>query len=210
MNFTKALHISFAVHIAVLGSALAFAQLGRGAFGPYSDSIMVSLVGSGGSSQRQDRAQAAENRPTREDRSSPDPDAVAIRERNANDFHQDRGEAGLSDEDGRMKAGSDGSAKAAGDDGGKSGLIPPETWQLIQSAIERAKRYPRLARERGIEGVVQLRFKLNASGAVEKVEILKSSGHRILDAASITTVQRATSMPYVQGWIEVPMEYVLK
>ncbi len=93
---------------------------------------------------------------------------------------------------------------------GGSALIAPEQWQLIQAAIEKAKNYPRLARQRGIEGVVRLRFRLNPSGSVEKVEIIKSSGHTILDSASVNTVYRAVPMPYVGGWVEVPLEYVLK
>jgi TonB family protein len=67
-----------------------------------------------------------------------------------------------------------------------------------------------MARERGIEGVVRLRFRLKPSGDVERVEIAGSSGYDILDTASIRTVYRASPMPYVNGWVEVPMAYVLK
>lgn len=67
-----------------------------------------------------------------------------------------------------------------------------------------------MARERGIQGVVRVRFKLRPSGDVETVEIVKSSGYDILDAATIRTVYRAGPMPYVNGWVEVPMAYVLK
>ena len=90
------------------------------------------------------------------------------------------------------------------------GIIPPEQWSLIVSAIERTKNYPRLARERGIEGEVRLRFKINAEGAVEKIEILESSGSDILDNASVRAVYRAVPLPAVSGWIEIPMKYVLK
>ena len=64
--------------------------------------------------------------------------------------------------------------------------------------------------ERGIEGVVRLRFRLAPSGAVEKIEIIQSSGYDILDNASVGAVYRAVPMPYVSGWIEMPMKYVLK
>jgi protein TonB len=80
----------------------------------------------------------------------------------------------------------------------------------LVEAIERVKRYPRQARERGMEGVVRLRFLLNHSGGVEAVELVKSSGYEILDSASITAVYRAAPMPYVNGWVEMPMRYVLK
>jgi TonB family protein len=90
------------------------------------------------------------------------------------------------------------------------GLIAPEQWSLIVSAIERTKSYPRLARERGTEGVVRLRFRLSPAGSIEKIEIIESSGSTILDSASIRAVYLAAPMPYVQGWIEVPIAYVLK
>ncbi len=83
-------------------------------------------------------------------------------------------------------------------------------WALIAASIERTKNYPRLARERGIEGMVRLRFRLTSSGAVEKLEIVQSSGSEILDSASIGAVYRAAPLPYVSGWVEMPMKYVLK
>ncbi len=90
------------------------------------------------------------------------------------------------------------------------GIIAPDQWSLIQAAIERSKKYPRMARERGIEGVVHLRFKLTPAGAVEKVEIVESSGSDILDDASRQAVYQAAPMPYVNGWVELPIAYVLK
>jgi protein TonB len=81
---------------------------------------------------------------------------------------------------------------------------------VIVSSIERVKSYPRLARERGIEGVVHLRFRVRPQGEVDRVEVVRSSGYEILDTASVRTVYRAAPMPYVSGWIEVPIAYVLK
>ena len=78
------------------------------------------------------------------------------------------------------------------------------------SSIERVKSYPRLARERGIEGVVRLRFRVRPQGGVERVEIVRSSGSEILDTASVSTLYRAGPMPYVNGWVEVPIAYVLR
>lgn len=90
------------------------------------------------------------------------------------------------------------------------GQVSAEQWAVIESQIERSKSYPRPARERGIQGVVRVRFKLKPSGDVAQVEIAKSSGYDVLDAASVKTVYRAAPMPYVSGWLEVPMTYVLK
>jgi protein TonB len=102
------------------------------------------------------------------------------------------------------------SAGVGRDENGGKGFIDPEQWTAIQAAIERTKNYPRLARERGIEGEVRLRFRINSAGSVESVEIVKSSGYEILDSASVRAVSRAAPMPSVRGWIEVPIAYVLK
>ena len=61
-----------------------------------------------------------------------------------------------------------------------------------------------------IEGVVRLRFRLNAAGGIEAVEVIKSSGSELLDSSSIRAVHRAAPMPPVTGWVEMPMRYVLK
>jgi protein TonB len=82
--------------------------------------------------------------------------------------------------------------------------------QHLQRAIEKAKTYPRFARERGIEGTVLVRFKVLPSGDIEAVDVVRSSGAQILDEASVNTVYRAAPMPYVKGWVEVPMVYELK
>jgi protein TonB len=97
-----------------------------------------------------------------------------------------------------------------GEVGSRAGMLTPNQWQLIQSALERAKNYPRMARERGIEGVVHIRFRILPSGDVECVEILKSSGHAILDSASVETVYQSRPLPYVTGWVEVPIAYEIK
>jgi len=57
---------------------------------------------------------------------------------------------------------------------------------------------------------VHLRFRVRPQGEVDRVEIVRSSGYEILDTASVRTVYRAAPMPYVSGWIEVPISYVLK
>jgi TonB family protein len=73
----------------------------------------------------------------------------------------------------------------------------------IMGRIERAKRYPKVARRMGIEGKTTVRFKLKPNGKVDSAEILGSSGSDILDQASLETVQRATPLPYKEGWLKV-------
>jgi TonB family protein len=56
---------------------------------------------------------------------------------------------------------------------------------------------------------VDLRFRIAAEGSVEAVQILRSSGSRILDEASEQTIRRAAPYPVVWGWIRLPLSYRL-
>jgi TonB family protein len=223
MTFRRSLSISVLIHVLVFGSAIAFVQFGRGALWGHREVTIVSLVGSG--SGTQDRAsQSREHRDVLSGRSrepirgtapvaaKPEPAAEkqAMREEaslpraQANDqAGSDTGGTGALQ--GRTEEGSEGSGIAT-----RFGVVPPEQWAIIVSSLERVKTYPRMARERGIQGVVHVRFKLRPTGDVETVEIVKSSGYDILDTASIRTVYRAAPMPYVNGWVEVPIAYILK
>lgn len=73
----------------------------------------------------------------------------------------------------------------------------------IMRRLERAKRYPKVARRMGIEGKATVRFKLKPNGKVDSVEVVGSSGSDILDQASLETVQRAVPLPYKEGWLRV-------
>lgn len=48
--------------------------------------------------------------------------------------------------------------------------------------------YPRLAIKRELEGAVRLRIQVSSEGIPEKTEILKSSGHDILDRAALDSI----------------------
>ncbi len=78
-----------------------------------------------------------------------------------------------------------------------------QTLLLIIRKIEAAKRYPKVARKMGIEGMAVVRFKLSPGGQVEAVEILESSGSEILDKASLETIREAAPLPYKGGWLRV-------
>jgi len=73
----------------------------------------------------------------------------------------------------------------------------------IVGKIEAAKRYPRTARRMGIQGTATVRFKLKPDGQLEKIELLESSGSKILDDASLETVREAAPLPYKEGWLKV-------
>jgi protein TonB len=81
--------------------------------------------------------------------------------------------------------------------------------RAIRSQIEKAKAYPEAARRDGLEGTVDLRFRITPAGWVETVEIVHSSGHAILDESALQTVRRAAPYPVIAGWIRLPLAYRL-
>ena len=214
-SFQKTLGLSIAVHIAVFGSALAFAHYGGPLFGSGFRSIMVSLAGPGAegvrgngraaaASVRRPAAEAAPRASQAADRSDP-----ALPTAGGNDLQQGAATAAVAGTDGDREGSGSGPETAAS--AGTEALgYSPEQWRGLQSALERAKTYPRLARERGIEGTVLVRFHVLPSGKVDAVNVVKSSGAKVLDDASVRTVLKAAPVPFVEGWVEVPMVYELK
>jgi protein TonB len=79
----------------------------------------------------------------------------------------------------------------------------------ILRRIEEAKIYPRSARRQGIEGTVELRFRIAADGSVGAVEIARSSGFLVLDEAAQQTIRRAAPYPRLNGWVRLPLTYRL-
>lgn len=215
MTVRHAFYISIAAHFIIFGSAFAVAQYGKGLFLSSGDTIVVALVSLGQTSGIGKGSIARHGLPAALPANQADavkmempaevqtePDSASMQQsgqstKNADVGRDDQGQA----------------ASASGSGQGMSaqfGVISPEEWAILAAAIERTKNYPRLARERGIEGVVRVRFRLTSSGTVEKIEIVQSSGSEILDSASIGAVYRAAPMPAVSGWVEMPMKYVLK
>jgi TonB family protein len=112
---------------------------------------------------------------------------------------------------GGSSAGGAGTGLAArgGGTGSGAGATLAASLQVIRRQIEQAKRYPEAARRDGLQGTVSLRFRIAPDGSVEAMEILRSSGSRILDEASMQTIQRAAPYPPVAGWIRLPLSYRL-
>jgi TonB family protein len=203
MTFRRAIGFSIAVHVALFGTALAFAHYGGSFLPGEARVIMVSLHGRDGAGLAAHRnaapprpeilhepAMVQEEPPQQDEQTSTEMEDTAPVE---------EGQIGTAGE-------GTGSASAAAAGFGYT----PEEWGLLQSALEKAKTYPRFARERGIEGTVLVRFKVRPEGGIERVDIVKSSGAKILDEASVRTIYRAAPVPYVDGWVEVPMVYRLQ
>jgi protein TonB len=75
--------------------------------------------------------------------------------------------------------------------------------------------YPTLAVRQGWQGTVLLRVRVLTTGAVESVEVVKSSGKKVLDDAAIHTVERWVFAPStrgtapIDGYATVPIEFKL-
>lgn len=82
--------------------------------------------------------------------------------------------------------------------------------------INPSPRYPRLARSRGWEGLVLLRVLVDLDGQVERVDIEKSSGYRVLDKEAVDVVSRWQFEPARRGvlrtaaTVTVPVRFKLE
>jgi TonB family protein len=84
-----------------------------------------------------------------------------------------------------------------------------DIYALIRAAIEKAKIYPLLARKKRIEGTVVTGFTINSRGYPENIKIKKSSGHEILDSATISILKRSAPLPSMNGEILIPINFRL-
>jgi periplasmic protein TonB len=74
-------------------------------------------------------------------------------------------------------------------------LAPNEYLTRIHAQMERYKIYPRPARARGIEGLVQLVFIIDRGGHVVSHHIVRGSGYEVLDRAVDDMIKRASPFP---------------
>ncbi len=87
--------------------------------------------------------------------------------------------------------------------GPKTGTAPENAGQkesgnyfgLVRARIEERKRYPLVARKRGVEGQVLVQFTINPDGSLKGLKILKKSPHGILNRAALSAVEDAAPFP---------------
>lgn len=89
--------------------------------------------------------------------------------------------------------------------------------QVVLSKIESAKRYPRSAQKKGLEGTTVLSITIAETGSLLKSEVLKSSGFEILDSEVLQMAQRAAPFPnFPEGFnkdqisLLIPVEFQLR
>ena len=84
-----------------------------------------------------------------------------------------------------------------------------DSYRAIRTLLEKAKSYPLLARERGMEGTVFVSFVIGSRGLPQDVKIKKSSGHQILDEEVKKMLKKASPFPGVRGEIVIPITFEL-
>jgi protein TonB len=71
----------------------------------------------------------------------------------------------------------------------------PNWKSLLVATLERSKRYPSQAQERGEHGVAELAFSVDRHGGVHHARIVRSSGSSLLDGETLAMLERATPLP---------------
>lgn len=106
-------------------------------------------------------------------------------------------------------------AAAAQNSAGAAASVSPARWQArVASHLERRKRYPSAARRQGQQGTAQVRFTIDASGNVQSVSLVRSSGVALLDEEVVALVRRASPVPApppgVNRTIVVPIRFSMR
>jgi protein TonB len=75
--------------------------------------------------------------------------------------------------------------------------------------------YPRAARRRGFEGLVEVNVLVDINGRVKEQHLHVSSGHTVLDKAALKAIRRWRFTPGRQNgkimemWVKVPVRFKL-
>jgi len=85
-----------------------------------------------------------------------------------------------------------------------------QTLTQIKAKIEAAKRYPRIALKKKLEGRPTVLFEINPDGSIRYVQIARSSGETVLDNAALETVRRAAPLPNYPKPIQLAIRYELR
>ena len=89
---------------------------------------------------------------------------------------------------------------------------PPSADQRLETIRERVQDavvYPRAARERGIEGVARIQFRIAPDGRAAEIATVASSGSELLDRAALAAARDARELPQLYGWVRIPVRFEL-
>jgi periplasmic protein TonB len=88
---------------------------------------------------------------------------------------------------------------------------------LVSAHLNRRKTYPAEAKQARQQGVVTVRFTVDRNGNVSGTSIKRSSGHAVLDQATLSLLQRVAPLPRMPASMQrdsitlsLPIDYVLR
>ena len=109
-----------------------------------------------------------------------------------------------------------GAPDSAGDNP-KANAAEADYYSLLSAHLNRRKNYPTEAKKAMQQGIVTVRFTVARDGSVSAVSIRKSSGHELLDGATLDLMQRVAPLPRFPRsmtkdsvTISLPIEYSLR
>lgn len=76
-----------------------------------------------------------------------------------------------------------------------SQLLLEQYLSQVKQRIQKEQRYPRAARRRRLQGSVEVSFQWSADGTLTSQSIKSSSGQKVLDAAAIQMLKKASPLP---------------
>ncbi|WP_417620187.1 energy transducer TonB [Parasphingorhabdus sp.] len=90
-------------------------------------------------------------------------------------------------------------------------------YAMVSAHLNQRKKYPTEARKAREQGVVKVRFTVDRAGNISNVSITGSSGHAILDQATLDLMQRVAPLPTMPAsmvpdkvTISLPIDYSLR
>jgi protein TonB len=73
----------------------------------------------------------------------------------------------------------------------------------IKQSIEQQWEYPELALRYGLQGRLSLVFTIGATGQLEQLRIIRSSGSELLDQEALRAIKAAAPFPAIPTWIKL-------
>lgn len=90
--------------------------------------------------------------------------------------------------------------------------MPPSAAERLEAIRQRVQErvvYPHAARERGIQGIARIQFRIDEAGRAAEIATVESSGSRLLDGAAERAARDARELPPLAGWVRIPVRFAL-
>lgn len=102
-------------------------------------------------------------------------------------------------------------------DNAKAKKAQADYFAMIAAHLNRKKSYPTEAKKARQQGVVTVRFTVDRNGDVSDISIKRSSGHELLDSATLDLLRRVAPLPKMPSsmsrdsvTISLPIDYALR